>query len=391
MSTRPVPEDEQRCVYIGTMSGTSLDGLDLAALDISSLGAIRWLGCATTPLPPDLRGDLLQLARTSTPTWAQIGRADSELGRFTGQCVNDLLVSLRLRRQDVAAIGSHGQTVHHAPDGNPPFTVQLGDPHRIAAVTGLTVVADFRRTDVAHGGQGAPLVPLFHRHLFDGANSMANLPAIASARVVVNIGGIANITELGADGRISGCDSGPGNTLMDAWCREQQVGEYDADGAWAASGRVLEPLLERWLEDPYFKRSPPKSTGPEHFSRAWMEAAMTGRESPEDVQRTLVELTAQSLCDEIRRSAGQPDRLILCGGGRHNRLLCQRISALQPSPVVSCDELGVDGDGLEAAAFAWLAYRTLQGLPGNASNVTGATGDCVLGHITPAQAHRTPG
>jgi len=258
-----------------------------------------------------------------------------------------------------------------------PFTWQIGDPNRIAELTGITVVADMRRRDMAAGGQGAPLAPAFHDALFRSADE---------SRVVLNVGGIGNVTHLQRDPSlpVSGFDTGPGNCLMDDWCSRHTGAPYDADGRWAASGSVNEPLLAALLEDHYFDAPPPKSTGREHFTAAWLDRRLEQeRLDPADVQRTLAELTAITVQTGVRRWASPCDRLIVCGGGRRNGLLMSLL-ARSGIPVEPSEALGVDGDSIEAAAFAWLAARRLALKPGNAARVTGAAGPRVLGAVYPA-------
>jgi anhydro-N-acetylmuramic acid kinase len=276
---------------------------------------------------------------------------------------------------DITAIGSHGQTVRHRPDAAHPFTWQIGDPNRIAEITGIDTVADFRRRDMAARGQGAPLVPPFHEALFRVANE---------TRVVLNVGGISNVTVLpaAADEPITGFDTGPGNCLMDAWCLAETGEAFDRDGQWARRGKPVEALLEALGRDPYFSRPPPKSTGREYFNLQWLEGSLAGAD-PADVQRSLLELTAASVVAAIGQWAENSERIIVCGGGRLNGLLMERLSSLSSIPVETSEMHGFDGDAMEAAAFAWLAARHLDGLPGNAPAVTGADGPRVLGSLYP--------
>ncbi|MGH8307500.1 MAG: anhydro-N-acetylmuramic acid kinase, partial [Gammaproteobacteria bacterium] len=284
----------------------------------------------------------------------------------------------RLSNQDIRAIGSHGQTVRHRPGGPHPFSLQIADPNIIAARTGIATVADFRRRDMALGGQGAPLVPAFHHAVFADPNE---------TRAVINIGGIANLTLLSAqNGPVSGFDTGPGNLLMDAWSREHLHAPYDENGTFAASGNVDEILLRRLLADEYFQRPPPKSTGREHFSQAWLGKALVDTKLPAaDVMATLCELTARCIADAVRKQTPRVSRVLLCGGGIHNAHLVKRLAALLPACELSTtNEFGIAPDWVEAMAFAWLARETLARRPGNLPAVTGAREPAVLGAIYPA-------
>ena len=363
------------------MTGTSIDGLDLAAIRVTPKQPIQIVACTSAELPTSLTNALRHLARSNHVSFADLGTTDAWLGEHIGYCtskwIDELVDNQLVSRRDIRGIGSHGQTIHHAPDASHPFTLQIGDPSRIAHATKLPVIADFRRADIAAGGQGAPLVPPFHQQLFAHESE---------ERVICNIGGISNLSIISAKqhARLTGFDTGPGNTLLDAWYTQQHKPSthqdgFDRDGSWGRSGRVDETLLKSLLADPFFQQVPPKSTGPEHFNLAWLQPQLA-TQSPEDVQATLVELTAISICDALPSSI---DHLILCGGGRRNGFLVERISKLCATRLSACDELGVDGDGLEAAAFAWFASRTLDGLPSNEPSVTGASRQQLLGNVTP--------
>ena len=267
------------------------------------------------------------------------------------------------------AIGSHGQTVRHRSGDPTPFTIQIGDPNLIAETTGITTVADFRRRDLAAGGEAAPLVPPFHARIF---------ASDAEPRAVLNIGGIANITALEP---LSGFDTGPGNALLDAWCEAHTGHRYDSAGNWAAGGRVMPELLSALLADAYLQRSPPKSTGKEHYNLDWLRPLLGPDPEPRNVQRTLVEFTARSIVDALNRWVPSAERVLVCGGGRSNRFLMQRLTELSGRAVESSDRHGWNGDAIEAAAFAWLAHQRLSGKPGNVPAVTGAGGPRVLGAV----------
>ena len=367
-----VPPD----IYLGCISGTSVDGLDIAAAVFDDTGA-EVMAATTTPLPDELRSALLRLGQPGDDDLDLLGHTDAALGDFIGHALTAFLVSAGISARDVRAVGSHGQTVRHRPEAapeGPAFTMQIGDPNRIAEVSGITTVADFRRRDMAAGGQGAPLVPPFHEFVFGQTSARP---------VVVNIGGISNITVLG--GTLTGFDTGPGNALLDAWCEIHCAETYDKDGAWSQTGTVSAALLNAMLADPYFTADPPKSTGREHFHLDWLRK-LRGIEAadPADVQATLVELTAQCVTDALARWASGYTDLIVCGGGRLNPHLMARLDELSAAPVHPSEHFGLDGDSIEATAFAWLAYRHLTGAVGNAPSVTGAAGERVLGAVYPA-------
>lgn len=362
--------------YIGVMSGTSLDGVDvvLAAIDdkmVAQQASLTW------PMPIPLKEDILSICQGQPLTLSQLGRLDTRLGKLFADAVLALMEREHLSAKDIVAIGCHGQTVWHEPTGDAPHTLQIGDNNQIAALTGVTVVGDFRRRDIALGGQGAPLVPAFHQAL---------LAHPTERRIVLNIGGIANISLLFPDKPVRGYDTGPGNMLMDAWIWRQLGKPYDKDAQWASGGKVVLPLLQNMLSDPYFASPAPKSTGREYFNYGWLERQLTSFPAldPRDVETTLVELTAVTISEQVLLCGGC-ERLLVCGGGSCNPLLMARLSALLPGTEVSTtDEAGISGDDMEALAFAWLAWRTLAGLPGNLPSVTGASQATVLGAIYPA-------
>ncbi len=371
-------------LYIGLMSGTSLDGIDAALFDLSARPKL--IAAKTYPLPEQLRSDLLALCLPGNDEIERMGVADRRLGREFGFAVTQLLRSAAIPSGSVRAIGSHGQTIRHRAvlgvnQGSYPFTLQIGDPTSIAEITGITTIADFRRRDIAAGGQGAPLVPAFHRVLF-GAKEGGDAQGCA----IVNIGGIANITGLCPDGSVIGFDTGPGNTLLDDWIHRHTGARYDRDGAWGQSGTPIPALLEAWLSDPYFALPPPKSTGREYFHSDWLDRHVVDKTwQPADVQATLVELTARSIANDIAALPFAVNSIYACGGGAYNSHLMTRIEALlQPRQVASTTQLGIAPEWVEAAAFAWLAQQTLQGKPGNIPSVTGAAGSRILGAIYPA-------
>jgi anhydro-N-acetylmuramic acid kinase len=361
-------------IFIGIMSGTSLDGVDCVAVDFSYRPP-RILAWSFHPYSPILRDRLLELMQ---PDWHggldEVGHIDAELGRTYAEAVLSLLEGHELAASNIKAIGCHGQTVRHAPEQNPAFSIQLGDPNRIAELTGITAVADFRRRDIAAGGQGAPLVPAFHQDIFYSPTEN---------RVILNIGGIANITRLANNQPVTGFDTGPGNILMDLWIQEHRGEDYDKDGAWAASGQIRDDLLQALLEDPYFHQPPPKSTGREYFNLDWMDLQLQDPMITEtDIQTTLAELTASSIAIAIREHASDTAGLYVCGGGAFNSHLMQRLQAQFPEVTIQTTEtLGIPPDQVEAIAFAWLARQTLRGHPGNLPSVTGAEHLVILGGI----------
>jgi len=367
-------------LFIGLMSGTSLDGIDAALVAFEEGYPPRLLQACGFPWPADLEAELRTLTRPGDNEIARLGEADAWAGEVLAQAALDLCARAGVGPARIKAIGSHGQTVRHGPHARHPYTVQIGDPSRLAELTGITTVADFRRRDMAAGGQGAPLAPAFHAAIFRHP---------AEHRAVLNLGGIANISLLPAgNGSVTGYDTGPGNRLLDDWIFQQRSQRYDARGAWAASGRVVPELLDALLADPYFRAPPPKSTGTEHFNLTWVERLAPGLLSntpPVDVQATLAELTARSVADALERVDIPVTGLLLCGGGSHNEYLIDRLRALLPTLRIQPTSVeGVDPDWVEAMAFAWLARETLAGRSGNLPEVTGADGPRVLGGIYPA-------
>lgn len=368
--------------FIGLMSGTSVDGIDAVVLrvnthsadgDVTQQSPFDIVASHCEAYPAELQDTLLSMAQPGINEIDRLGQADRQVADYFAQAALRVMAQAGLRSDEVAAIGSHGQTVRHRPTGDTAFTLQIGDPNRIAERTGITTVADFRRRDVAAGGQGAPLTPAFHRAAFATSTETT---------AVVNIGGIANASLLLEDGALIGFDTGPGNTLLDGWTRRHQGRSYDVNGDWAASGRVDTHLLQRLLDDDYFHRQPPKTTGPEYFNREWLQSRADPRQAPVNIQRTLAELTAVSIVDAIKSYT--PKRVAICGGGAQNRFLMGRLSKLlEPTKVTTTETMGIHPDWVEAACFAWLAYRTLSGLPGNEPAATGAAGYRVLGAIYP--------
>lgn len=359
-------------LYIGLMSGTSMDGIDAVLLDLGS--APKLLHHSHQPISPQLRASLLALNESGPDELHRAAQAANALALGYAAVVRALLTQAHAAADLITAIGCHGQTVRHRPESG--YTIQLVNGALLAELTGIRVVCDFRSRDIAAGGEGAPLVPAFHRAVFAHPQR---------SRALVNIGGIANITSLPSQGDVTGFDCGPGNVLMDGWIMAHQGAAYDAGGSWAAQGAVLPELLERLLAHEFFKRRPPKSTGRDLFNLKNLEVALTGNERPADVQATLCELTATAIARALTAHCADAPEVYLCGGGARNDRLRERLAALLPGRRVAVtDELGIAAESVEAAAFAWLAQRTLAGEPGNLPQVTGARGPRVLGSIYPA-------
>jgi anhydro-N-acetylmuramic acid kinase len=359
-------------IYIGLMSGTSLDGADAVLAD---LGGPKPRLVADTHVPFDaaLRGELLALNTPGDNEIERAARAGNELARCYAAAVAAVLAAAKVPASGVRAIGCHGQTVRHRPESG--FTTQIGNAALLAELAGIRVVADFRSRDVAAGGQGAPLAPAFHAAAFSDP---------AEDRAALNLGGIANLSFLprGGAGKVIGFDSGPGNCLLDLWAARHLGKPQDDGGRWGATGIVQPALVERMLQEPYFAAAPPKSTGRDLFNEAWLQRMLRGGEEPQAVQATLLELTARSVAQAFAKHCQGAKRLIACGGGVRNSALMRRLAELvAPSALDTSDRHGIDPQLVEAAAFAWLAKRALEGLPGNLPSVTGARGPRVLGAI----------
>lgn len=361
-------------LFIGLMSGTSMDAVDAVLVDFAP-PTPHLLSTHHAPLPDEVREPLLRLIAGQSPHPLQcLGELDHILGGLFADAALTALSDAEITSDQVSAIGSHGQTVFHRPEGPNPFTIQIADPNVIAEQSGITTIADFRRRDIAAGGQGAPLVPAFHA---------AMLHSTEENRIVVNIGGMANVTLLPIAGPVSGFDTGPGNVLLDFWASRHLNTLMDNGGNWAAKGNVSKDLLGRMLSEPFFSRRPPKSTGRELFNTVWLEKQLAGFAlQPEDVQATLGELTAQSIAEAIQQYQPDTYRVLVCGGGVHNTYLMTRLAEALPGCIVeSTAKHGISPDWMEAMAFAWLAKQTLAGLAGNVPQVTGARKPVVLGGI----------
>lgn len=366
-------------LFVGAISGTSIDGLDLALVEIDE-DELRLVSARTVEFPKSLKERLMRLV-ASKGNIVEVGRASSKLGSFTGSAIIEHLKELDVNPRSVRAIGSHGQTIHHSPTTDEAFSMQIGDGARIAELTGIDTIADFRSRDIAAGGQGAPLVPVLHRKLFQ---------TTTCNRVVLNIGGIANVTHLPEDDRdnLLGFDTGPGNALIDAFVLENLNKPFDNDGSIASAGALDASLLDQLLSDPWLQLPPPKSTGKEHFNLEYLNQVLSkSAQAPSDadIVATLTEFTTRTIADATMRWCCESGELIVCGGGRLNSYAMRSLEKnLSNFRVLSSDSLGIDGDFVEATAFAYLAYLFVKGLPGNDPKVTGASGERILGCLHPA-------
>jgi anhydro-N-acetylmuramic acid kinase len=359
-------------LYIGLMSGTSLDGVDAVLADFSSSPPVV-RASAHRPFSPALRAELLALQAPGHDEIQRAAMAGNALALAYASVVRTILQSSGTDERLVQAIGCHGQTVRHRPESG--FTCQIGNPALLAEKTGIRVVSDFRSRDIAAGGQGAPLVPAFHAEVFSDR---------AEKRAVLNIGGIANLTGLDVDGGVTGFDSGPGNALLDLWSALHTGAPFDDSGSWASGGRVIAPLLAKLQQEPYFSQPPPKSTGRDLFNETWLRAKLEPGYDPQSVQATLLELTVRSICEALARFLPGTRRVIACGGGTRNQRLMARLGELLAAvPLEPSDRHGIDPQLVEALAFAWLARQAVLGLPGNVPAVTGAAGSRILGAVCP--------
>lgn len=373
MASRPLNEAVSDALYIGLMSGTSLDGVDGVLFEAPTATVHAHVH---RPFSPALRDELLALNTPAADELHRSALAANAVARAYADVVAQLLEASGTARRDIRALGAHGQTVRHRPDGVDGYTVQLLNGALLAEQTGIDVVCDLRSRDVAAGGQGAPLVPAFHRAVF-------SQPGVDVA--ALNLGGIANLSLLFADGRTGGFDCGPGNCLMDGWIARHRGEAFDADGAWAAAGTVHAGLLAALRAEPWFALPPPKSTGRDLFHTGWLQARLPAGIAPVDVQATLLELTVQTTADALRRQMPEARCLVVCGGGAKNRQLMGRLAALLPQVRIErSDAWGLPVDQVEAAAFAWLAHCFVNRRPGNLPAVTGAAGPRLLGALYPA-------
>jgi len=379
-------------LYIGLMSGTSIDGVDVALVRFSGTQC-ELLDFYNHPIKSQIKKSLGKISSPvsdSNPVFDSsndvenrielLSKLDTVMGEIFADAVNQLLKINRLDANKITAIGSHGQTVRHRPNNKQPFTLQIGNPNIIAEKTKIRTIADFRRMDIAVGGQGAPLAPAFHN---------AVLRSQVEERIILNLGGVANITFLAKDANVEvlGFDTGPANTLLDAWYKKHHPNsqqDFDRDSQFAQRGEVHQLLLERLLGDPYFQLDYPKSTGREYFCLNWLEMHLSEinfTSKPEDIQRTLLALTVQSVCNAIKSTPFKTDQIFACGGGMHNDFLLALLSKKLKLKVLKTNDVGVDGDYLEAMTFAWLAKRRIEKLPGNLPSVTGASRAKILGAI----------
>lgn len=367
-------------LYLGLISGTSMDGIDAVVVEISPDGICHVLASHNETFETKLQEQLRSATSSKQISLHDLAQLDVRVAKHFAKAANHVLQHHQISRQQIVAIGSHGQTLLHGADQSPAYSLQIGDPNIIAEETGIATIADFRRRDIAAGGQGAPLVPCFHQSW---------LEKIEGIDAVLNLGGIANITLLGAVGEDPnlGFDTGPANTLVDAWVRHRLGKPYDEDGAWARQGQVHNQLLDSLLQHPFFTALPPKSADTNQFNLAWLDTALSSfREvSDIDVAATLVELSAVTVCQAIKRYAGHCKKLIACGGGCHNHFLIQRIQAgLGPTQLELSENYGIGVDWVEATAFAWLAFRHISKQSGNAESITGAKQKRILGAYYPA-------
>lgn len=359
-------------LYVGLMSGTSMDGIDAALVQMPS----NTLLCGITKkYSDDVKNRIEQIINGNNISLASICQLNTLIGREFAGAVNELLQEANVLPKAITAVGSHGQTLCHDTTSNIPYTLQLGCGHTISSLTGIPVVADFRTRDLVNGGQGAPFAPLYHQELF--STSGTNV-------AVVNIGGISNITFISSGEKTQGWDIGPGNCLMDAWINQNLGKSFDADGLWARKGEVINSLLDQLLSDPFFGLASPKSIGKEYFSLSWLENYLKNEFKPVDVQATLVSLTAYSIAETILKKNNNIKQLYLCGGGTHNLCLREKLADLLPDTnVTSIADIGINPDYLEAMMFAWLAHQTINEIPVDLSTITGSKKLAILGAVYP--------
>ena len=360
-------------IYIGLMTGTSADSLDCAAVKFSD-NDLNIIGLKNYDIPGLVKTEIIENTKSKKLNLAQLKDLDLRLGEFFSDKIEEFMESLCLKRESVEAIGSHGQTIKHEPNSIPPFSIQIGNPQIISDRLGIKTIANFRDDDIAKGGQGAPLSPIFHKEVFAKENKK---------KVIINIGGISNVSFLGGT-KLIGFDTGPGNCLLDIWTKENKKGSYDDKGYWAKSGTVDKDLLDIMMKDSYFSLEHPKSTGPDYFSLFWLQNYLIklNREiDPGDIQATLTELTAKSLSNSLKKLRTVNEKRYFCGGGVHNNYLMSRISFLLGEKCYTTDKLGFDPDFLEAICFAWLAYKRVKNIKFDMSGVTGSKEKVFLGKV----------
>ena len=360
-------------IYIGLMSGTSADSIDCAALDLSS-EEIKVLSCRNFEIPKDLKKDIMRSSQSEKIEQKLVDDLDYRMAEVLVDSVKEIISELNVEVEDIKAIGSHGQTIKHKPKSETPYTLQIGDPQKISNDLLITTIGNFRHDDIKAGGEGAPITPLFHDKVFGSDRNR---------KTIVNIGGITNITILNYP-ELVGFDTGPGNCLMDCWSRINNKGDYDDKGSWASSGTINQSLLGIMMEDEYFSRKHPKSTGPDYFNHEWIKKNLLrlSEEIPiEDVQATLVQVTVISLIESINSLNLTNENIYLCGGGVHNDFLCSEINKLSDSKVSTTLELGIDPDYVEAICFGWLAKQRIENKSFNLNEITGSMGEVYLGRI----------
>lgn len=377
MNSPQTPTHGNATLYIGLMSGTSVDGVDGVLVRLDGDQPPHVLASASLPMPENLRRELLALNVSGDDELARAALAANALARLYADAVATLLREAGVQASDVKAIGAHGQTVRHRPDSG--YTVQLNAPALLAELSGIDVIADFRSRDVAAGGQGAPLVPPFHAAIFGAQHG----------RAVLNLGGIANVTLLSPGQPVRGFDTGPANVFLDGWCQRHLGQPYDADGRWAATGKVSAPLLEQLIaSEPWFALPPPKSTGRDLFNMQWLDERLRAfdgpKPAPQDVQATLQRLTARTVANAIDAAAAATQEVFVCGGGARNAGLMRELAYCLQRPVQPTDALGVPAQQVEALAFAWLAQAFVERRPAGLPAVTGARGARILGALYPA-------
>ena len=360
-------------IYIGLMSGTSADSIDCAALDLSS-EEIKVLSCKNFEISKDLKEDIIQSAQSAKIEKELIDNLDFRMAELLVNSVREIISDLDIETKEIKAIGSHGQTIKHEPKSETPYTLQVGDPQKISNDLNITTVGNFRHDDIGAGGEGAPLTPVFHNKVFGNDRKR---------KAIVNIGGITNITAIDYP-ELIGFDTGPGNCLMDSWSRIHNIGNYDDKGSWASSGTINPSLLGAMMEEEYFLRKYPKSTGTDYFNHEWINKNLFKlREQipAEDVQATLVQVTVVSLIESINSLNLSNENIYLCGGGVHNDFLCSEINKQIKARVTTTLELGIDPDYVEAICFGWLAKQRIETKSFNLSKITGSKGEVYLGRI----------
>lgn len=360
--------------YLGLLSGTSMDGIDAAVFDFTD--GFKLIASHQHALPSHLTERLQNIISDDKRHDSRIEKVDQQLGHCFAEAVNHLLTQANLSSDQIIAIGSHGQNISHHPNDPEPYSLQIGNPQIIANLTHITTIANFRAADVAAGGQGAPLAPLLHQQV---------ALKQGSKRAIVNIGGIANVSFVSKDEPVSGFDTGPGNGLMDAWIQHHHQQPYDSSGQWAATGQVDHALLDALLQDDYFKKASPKSTGKEYFNLGWLQSYLA-QQKPQNIQATLCELTARSIIEAIENKWSECE-IIVCGGGVHNTLLLERLSYLTNNSITTSDAINLSVDYLEAMLFAWLAKLRLENTLLNTSHITGANEPVLLGDTFTAHKH----